>query len=268
MASMVRSPLKCHGGKSYQAKWIRSFFPDHSAYIEPFCYGCSVILGGDKPSPVEVAGDINPDVIRFWRTIQAFPEQFVRAIRNTPYTQEAFLKHKERQEVHGSDYDPLFWAVGYMVRNRMSRGGLGKDFAWSDRLRGGKPGDVNGWETLVEAMPGILKRIERVQFMHMDACDAIRLMDRPGHLFYMDPPYVPSTRTHKKAYDYEMSIEDHAYLCRLLTTMESKVILSAYRNDLYDDLLSGWKTAEKDMPNHSGQGSTKQRRTEVLYMNF
>jgi hypothetical protein len=50
------------------------------------------------------------------------------------------------------DY-PLEAAVRFLVRNRFRRGELGKDFAWSDRLRGGQPGDRNAWETIKEELP-------------------------------------------------------------------------------------------------------------------
>lgn len=46
----------------------------------------------------------------------------------------------------------------------MSRGGNGDAFAWSERLRGGKPGDLNGWETRLEMLPALAQRIASVEF--------------------------------------------------------------------------------------------------------
>jgi hypothetical protein len=42
--------------------------------------------------------------------------------------------------------------------------------------------------------------------------------------------------------------------------------LSGYRSGLYDVALAGWQRHEFDMPNHSGQGQAKQRRTECLWV--
>ena len=38
------------------------------------------------------------------------------------------------------------------------------------------------------------------------------------------------------------------------------VAISGYPCDLYDRALAGWARTEIDMPNHSGQGRTKERR--------
>ena len=45
------------------------------------------------------------------------------------------------------------------------------------------------------------------------------------------------------------------------------IVLSGYRSALYDRALSGWERHETELPNHSGQGRSKQRRTESVWMN-
>ena len=87
----------------------------------------------------------------------------------------------------------------------MSRGGLGRHFSWSERLRGKRrpggpvPGDRNAWETYRDALPAIARRLRRVELAEGDALEAIARHDRPGTLLDCDPPYVPSTRTHPAA---------------------------------------------------------------------
>jgi hypothetical protein len=44
------------------------------------------------------------------------------------------------------------------------------------------------------------------------------------------------------------------------------VAISGYGNPLYDRALARWDRHEFDMPNHSGQGTTKERRREVLWV--
>jgi hypothetical protein len=36
------------------------------------------------------------------------------------------------------------------------------------------------------------------------------------------------------------------------------VFLSGYRHPLYDAMLAGWTRHDFEMPNHAGQGKTKQ----------
>lgn len=162
--------------------------------------------------------------------------------------------------------DPLQRAVDFVVRNRMSRGGLGKDFAWSERLRGGQPGDRNGWETALDQLPAVRERIRHVEFRHGAALDLLAELDGPDVLFYLDPPYLPAVRTAKAIYgDCEMTAEDHRQLLRRAIQLEGQVFLSGYRSALYEEALAGWSRDEFGMPNHSGQGRTKNRRIECLW---
>jgi hypothetical protein len=45
-------------------------------------------------------------------------------------------------------------------------------------------------------------------------------------------------------------------------------MVSSYHHPIYDSALSNWRVVEVDLPNHSGQGKTKDRRIEVVYMNY
>ncbi len=155
-----------------------------------------------------------------------------------------------------------------MIRNRFSRGGLGKTFAWSERLRGGKPGDANAWDTIRAELPAIADRVRGVEF---HCCHARELVAEygpfPETLIYADPPYMHSTRTARKAYgEFEMGDSDHGHLLNMLTIGGASVAISGYRCDLYDTALAGWERHEWDLPNNSGQGATKQRRIECLWI--
>src|SRR5262249_22553941 len=150
--------------------------------------------------------------------------------------------------------DELDAAVRFLVRNRFSRGGLGRDFAWSVRLRGGRPGDLNAWETLKAELPRIARRLSRVDIRCEDAVEVIGEMDGPGMLFYLDPPYHHATRTVRGAYDHEMGDDGHRRLLEAALGCRGAVAISGYANPLYDRMLRGWGRVEFDMPNHAGQG--------------
>jgi DNA adenine methylase len=84
---------------------------------------------------------------------------------------------------------------------------------------------------------------------------------------YCDPPYLHSTRTHRKAYALEMTTDQHADLLALLRTVRGSVLLSGYRSTLYDAELSDWHRVDWERPNDSGQGRSKGRRVECLWTN-
>jgi DNA adenine methylase len=268
----MRPLFKTHGGKYYLARRINAQLPPHEIYVEPFAGGLSVLL--NKPrSPYEYASDIDQDLINFYQGFHKHYEEFKKFIDRVSYIKTNFewsLQSVDLADRVESGDPEIEWLAKYLVRNRFSRGGLGKDFAWSDRLRGGQPGDVNAWDTIRRDMNRIHNRLYYAKFERADALDVIgsRHFNKPNVLFYLDPPYVASTRTSPNIYANEMSEDEHVDLLRLITSRQFKtqVVLSGYHNDLYDKLLGDWRRVEFDMPNHSGQTKTKQRRIEVLWL--
>jgi DNA adenine methylase len=258
----LRPAVKWHGGKAYLAREIVPRMPAHAVYVEPFAGGLSVLL--NKPrSAREVVGDLNGDLMGLDRCLQDQPEALIGRLSTTPYTPQSFTWSLEP----GTNDDQVTAAARFIVKHRFSRGGLGKTFAWSERLRGGQPGDKNAWATILKQLPRIAARLEGVEMHHADAIELIRRHDGAATLFYLDPPYLPESRTARKIYAHEMSSDDHAELLGAIAQVRGMVILSGYRSALYDHALASWERHEIEKPNNAGQGKTKERRTEVLWLN-
>lgn len=84
-------------------------------------------------------------------------------------------------------------------------------------------------------------------------------------VIYCDPPYVHSTRTSKARYKDEMLDHDHERLCEVLKSLDNTkhfVILSGYKNKIYERLLSGWWTKDFQAMTRGGV------RTETVWCNF
>ncbi len=67
-------------------------------------------------------------------------------------------------------------------------------------------------------------------------------------MHYVDPPYVPATRSEsssKSGYRHEMTIDQHEDLLEFLLTLKGYVILSGYKNEMYGRILKDWKLVEK-----------------------
>jgi DNA adenine methylase len=260
--NFLRPPVKTHGGKRYLARKIVAQLPSHYVYVEPFAGGLSVLLN-KPPSPIEVVGDLNAGLIAFYHMLRDRTGDLLDRIRWVDYSADNFAWAQES----GAADDPLEAAVRFLVRNRFSRDGLGQDFSWSERQRGGRPGDLNAWETAKQEFPRIAARLERVELRCQDALEVIREFDGPDTLFYLDPPYHPATRTARKMYGHEMDAGLHAQFVETIVGCRGRVAISGYAHPLYDQALCGWDRHEFEMPNHSGQTRTKSRRVEVLWVN-
>ncbi|MDR3351762.1 MAG: DNA adenine methylase [Zoogloeaceae bacterium] len=97
----------------------------------------------------------------------------------------------------------------------------------------------------------------------MDALDVIRVQDTPDALFFVDPPYVASTRNKSAFYRHEMDDDQHLALLNCLKAVQGRVMISGYASDLYDDMLIGWERLTRK---HYAAASGAKERTEVLWI--
>ena len=268
-------PLKWHGGKSYLARWIIDQMPDHDVYCEPFCGGAQVFFHKAASPRPSLLNDLDWGLMNFLRLLRKHPDSLADRLWTLRYKEETFDQACQCWErlntARGRTY-AMEQAIYFLIRNRMSRGGLGKTFAWSERLRNNRPGDENAWLSTLERMPALSAHLQGARLLNHPAS---KIIDQAAWrypkkriLFYLDPPYLHVTRSATDAYGCEMSDEAHSQLATQLRTLPHPVILSGYPSEEYEKWYGDWRCARKGVPNHAGQNDTKQRRTECLWMNY
>jgi DNA adenine methylase len=102
------------------------------------------------------------------------------------------------------------------------------------------------WQKYPDAMNSIMERLRGVIIENDNALDVIKRHDSADTAFYVDPPYLPSTRDVGADYRFEMTEEDHCKLAEALNEVKGKVILSGYPSELYTSLYGSWERVEKD----------------------
>jgi DNA adenine methylase len=124
------------------------------------------------------------------------------------------------------------------------------------------------WANIPECLWLVTERLKGVVIECRDALEVIRQQDHTDTLFYLDPPYLQSTRptSNRKQYVFELSVSDHESLARLLKGIKGKAIISGYPSDTYQHLYADWSRTEKTVQVSGQSGSVK--RTEVLWANF
>lgn len=265
----IRCPFKCHGGKFFLSQWIIDNMPENYEtldYLEPFCGASSVLINKAPSENKEYINDLDKKVVAIMRTLRDEPEAFIKKIRNTTYSERVFTRELSKQsKPFESEFDLAF---NEFVLRRMSRGGLKKTFAWSNRERGGQPGDVNAWKTIPTELTKISNRLKSVFIFNKNAKDVINAFNYPNILVYCDPPYVPDSRVSKNAYECELDTDGHIALADSLNKFKGKVILSGYQSTLYKRLYTDWRCIKKTIANHSSQAKEKTVKVEYLWLNY
>lgn len=272
----LQQPIKWHGGKHYLAKKIIELMPPHTRYVEPFAGGLSVLLAKPCEGISEFANDLNGELINFWRTLArptAF-EQLRRMLEATPLSQWHFENtNDESHSLYAKDFGPnATRAYAFFVRARMSRQGLSKDYCTpTSRTRRGMNEQVSAWLSAIDGLPDIHERLKRVEVWNTPAVKAIKALDSSDTLFYCDPPYLHATRSSIGEYgDQEMTPQQHIELLECLASIRGKFLLSGYYSDLYYAFAQqhGWKIVEFQIPNNASSAKQKQRKIEIVWMNY
>jgi DNA adenine methylase len=278
----VPQPLKWHldGGKYYLAPQIVKLMPRHLHYVEPYGGGLAVLLARNPDDPdlwalpfqgvSEVVCDISGHLMNFWfvlRDPDAFPK-LLRLAQGTPFSEELFRQSLVRFDAAKDRVERAYW---FFVRCRFSLAGRMDQFTsvTRSRLRGGMNAEVNAWLSCIDGLPQVHARLQRVLVLDAQpAVDLIRRHDSGVTLYYIDPPYLGTTRTNDDVFRNEMSVEQHAELLDVLCRVQGRVMLSGYPSDLYDRKLGGWNRHAFDLPNNAAHGDSKRRMQEVLWTNF
>ena len=104
---------------------------------------------------------------------------------------------------------------------------------------------AHDWKNYPAALNEIIERLRGVVIENLPAVEVIKKFDREDTLFYIDPPYLHSTRQSSKRYTVEMTDEEHEELAKVLHKVKGKVVLSGYDSELYRRLYPDWVCTKK-----------------------
>jgi DNA adenine methylase len=268
VSAPTRPLLRWHGGKWRLAPWIIGHFPAHRIYVEPFGGAASVLLRKPRASS-EIYNDLDDDVVNLFAVLRGGrAAEFLRMLRLTPFARSEFELSYEATD------DPLERARRLVIRSYM---GFGSDSAHttgntgfrvqSPRSNRSPEGD---WANYPDKLNDAIDRLRGVAIECRPASQIIGRHDSAETLFYVDPPYLPETRSTKSrkggakyhAYRHELDETGHADLLDQLRGLAGMVVLSGYPAPFYDDALVGWERVER-----KALADGARERTEVLWLN-
>ena len=226
----MNSPLAYIGGKSKLANTIIDMMPEHKAYCEVFAGAAWVFF--KKPfSKYEVINDLDSDLVTFYRVLQNHLEEFLRQFKWLLSSREWFEDWKRQQEAGG--LTDIQRAARYYYLQRLCFGG---------RVQGRVFGTAPMHNPRInllrmeEELSGVHLRLTGVSIEHLAWDDFIKRYDKPGTLFYCDPPYYKCP-----FYQHNMGLTDFQNMASILKEIKSQFILSI--ND-HPDIRDAFKAFE------------------------
>lgn len=268
MTDVSRPALRYHGAKFRLAAWVMQFFPPHGCYVEPFGGAAGVLLQKAR-CYAEVYNDLDGEIVNFFRVLRDPQSRaaLAEACRLTPYARAEFDLAYEPTE------DSIESARRTAVRAAMGFGSAGATkgttgFRTDTRRKYGTAQHL--WADYPETIAAVGERFVGVLIENRPGIDVMRAHDGPDTLFFVDPPYLMSTRVaggggRERCYRHEMTDADHSALIDALRDLEGMVVLSGYPSDLYLEALAGWERHETSARISAGRGTAM--RTEVVWLN-
>ena len=265
----IRRPvLRYHGGKWRIAPWIISHFPDHRVYVEPYGGAASVLMRKPR-SKAEVYNDLDNDVVNVFRVLRDpfLAKRLAELLYLTPWSRVEFLESYQYTD------DPIEQARRTILRSFMAHGSTHRrahqtgfrSKSWVQR----SPASSE-WIGYPEQIQYYVERLRGVIIEHRPALKVIMQHDSPETLFYVDPPYLLSTRSSirsnseaagSRAYAHNLNDEEHIELSQVLREVVGMVIISGYPSTLYEKLYHDWQRIERKCLADRGV-----ERTEVLWL--
>lgn len=254
----MKCVLKYPGAKNRIADWICEYIPEHDVYLEPFA-GSLAVFFAKTPTRIETLNDLDNNVVNYFQIIRERPEELAEQLEMTPFSREEYYRACE----YVPEDPDMEKARKFAVR-------CWQGFGCSNLYRNGfrssqqrtSPHTTKEWRNLPERLIAASERLKNAQIENLPAVEVISRYNTADVFMYIDPPYLHGTRKNY-LYRCEMNDTEHVELLEVLRKHPGKILLSGYENDLYNEMLPGWKKVSKNTQAEAGIS-----RTETLWMNY
>jgi DNA adenine methylase len=203
------------GGKRLLRKAIISRFPEqYDSYIEVFGGAAWVLFGIETPSGFEVYNDIDSDLVKLYRCVKYHCQELQRELDFLLNSREMFNDFKSQMQSTG--LTDIQRAARYFIMIKISYGSDRRSFGCIDK----------NMIKIIDYLPQIQERLNKVLIENRSFDRLIKVYDKPGALFYLDPPYHGT----EKYYDTKFDEQHHRLLCDILKGIQGRFVLS-YNDD-------------------------------------
>lgn len=285
MITWTRSLLKYPGGKYALLDSIDDALPRQSidVYGEPFLGGASVALNIGRRFPEMLLNDANVDVINFWEQISKNPKMVLKALEKLNKLNETSKSedvYKECKSAFNSKSNgPITRAAEFYYLNKQGFNGL---------IRYNQKGEFNVPYGKYKKLPNL--NIEHLQEVSeilngnvafystdwkafIDGAVSRATRDGKSVFLYIDPPYIPLTKTSNfTCYWKPFGLEEHKKLrdkLDKLTEIGVLWMLSNSKTKDTEEIFDGYNFIEVKAPrNISCKGNGRGSVQEYIITNY
>jgi len=218
------------GGKRRLLKHLYPHFPEHDCYVEAFAGGAASLLMRPYPAAMEVLNDINSDLVCLYRCIRHHLDEFVRMFRWSLVSRQMFeWAQMERPET----LTDIQRAARFYYLQKLAFGGKVQGQTFGVVASGGPRLNLLRIE---EELSAVHLRLANVVIEHLPWQDCIRRYDRPGTLFYLDPPYWES-----EGYGVDFPFEQYQAMAALMRQARGRVLVSINDHPAIREVFGGFQ---------------------------
>lgn len=189
----------------------------HELYAEPFVGMGGVFLRRDRRPKVEVINDWSADVANLFRILQRHYQAFLEMLRWQLTTRADFDR---LMRVDPETLTDLERAARFLYLQRTAFGGKVDGRTFGTTRTNPARFDLTKLEPM---LADVHERLAPVTIERLPYADFIRKYDRPGALFFIDPPYYRCEDDYGAGM---FSERDHAALSDLLAGIQGRFILT------------------------------------------
>jgi len=244
------------GGKRRLVKHILPMFPAHTCYVEPFC-GAAALYFAKTPAKAEVLNDINGEVVNLYRVVRHHVEEFNRQFKWGLTSRQIF---KWLQITPAETLTDIQRAARFFYLQKQAFGGKvqGQTFGTAATA----PPRLNLLR-LEEDLSAAHLRLASTYIEHLDWSTCVTKYDRPGTLFYCDPPYWGT-----EGYGVGFGLEQYDRLAALARSIKGRMIISV--NDIPEmrRAFKGLTMNRVDISYSVGKAADRKKTGELVIQNW
>ena len=250
---IVNSFISWIGGKKLLRRQILEQFPESGTfdrYIEVFGGAAWLLFAKEQHAKMEVYNDVNGQLVNLFRVVKYHPEALQKELDWLLMSREQFFN--AIQQVYG--LTDIQRAARFFIAIKCSFGTDCRSFAVRPLNLG----------NAVDFLRTASKRLQHVVIENVDFEQLLKTYDRPGVLFYLDPPYYEA----EKYYPDRFQPEDHERLNQALEKLQGKFILSYNDCPEIRTMYQDYKITETDRQDNLAAKTQKRRYKELIIKNF